>query len=170
MYCKLLGIVFIITACGGFGFKAASAHMREERILRQLTGILDFMECELQYRRTPLPQLCRQAAIEASGSLREFLISLTQELEDQLLPDVRGCMDTALNKHPELPNLTTGALELLGQSLGRFDIQGQMVGLEAVRQECRRNLEQLNQNKQARLRGYQTLGLCAGAALAILLL
>lgn len=170
MYCKLLGAVMVIAACGGLGFKLAAAHLREERILRQLTGVLDYMACELQYRRTPLPELCRQAAGEISGSLSEFFLFLTRELEDQLSPDVKGCVDSALKAQSDLPKLTRSSLELLGQSLGRFDIQGQLKGLEAVRQDCRRNLEELNQNKQARLRGYQTLGLCAGAALAILLL
>lgn len=170
MYIKVLGAVMVIMACGGFGFKLAAAHLREERVLRHLTAILDYMECELQYRLTPLPQLCRQAAEQASGCIRKFFLSLTCELEDQLSPEVEGCVRAALAKHQDLPKLTRNALEQLGQSLGRFDMQGQLKGLESVRQECRRNLEELNQNKQARLRGYQTLGLCAGAALAILLL
>ena len=60
------------------------------------------------------------------------------------------------------------ALILLGRWLGRFDLDGQLKGLDAVRQECRRHLEELNNNREVRLRSYQTLGLCAGAAIAIL--
>lgn len=170
MYSKVLGAVLIVTACGGFGFKQAANHLREERVLRQLTAILDYMECELQFRLTPLPQLCRQAAQQASGCIGKFFLALAQELEDQLCPDVDGCVQSALIKQPELPKLTRDILDHLGHTLGRFDIQGQLRGLESTRQECRRNLEELGRNKQARLRGYQTLGLCAGAALAILLL
>jgi len=47
-------------------------------------------------------------------------------------------------------------------------MEGQLKGLESVRQECRRQVETLSYNRDARLRSYQTLGLCAGAALAIL--
>ena len=170
MYWKLIGALFVIAACGGFGFKLVSAHLKEERMLRQLTSVLDYMACELQYRQTPLPLLCRQAASETGGMLGEILLSFTHNLEDQISSEVSGCMKISLDAFKEIPSLTRDAMELLGRSLGRFDIQGQLLGLEAVRTQCRRNLEELNQNKSVRLRGYQTLALCAGAALAILLL
>ena len=56
----------------------------------------------------------------------------------------------------------------LGKNLGNFDMAGQLQGLEYARTLCRENLEKLMHNKESRLRSYQTLGLCAGAAIAIL--
>lgn len=165
---KLIGAILIISGCGGFGFKIASTHVRQERTLRNLIGILDYMECELQYRLTPLPVLCRQAAAESDGILRNLFLALTHELEDQIAPDVDRCMTAAMSKIKNIPFFTMEALEMLGRSLGRFDLNGQLKGLDAVRQECRRKLEELNNNREVRLRSYQTLGLCAGAAIAIL--
>ena len=56
----------------------------------------------------------------------------------------------------------------LGRTLGRFDLDGQLIGLENARRDCRRAVDALSENRDNRLRCYQTLGLCAGAALAIL--
>ena len=56
----------------------------------------------------------------------------------------------------------------MGSSLGRFDLEGQLQGLESVRIYCREQLDELSKDRDVRLRSYQTLGLCAGAALAIL--
>lgn len=165
---KLIGFVMVILGCGGFGYRIARGYLKEERTLRELLSLLDFMECELQYRLTPLPDLCRQAAAQAKGTLRKAFSVLAEELEDQISPDVERCMSAMLEKTGDIPSVTYQMLELLGRSLGRFDIEGQLKGMEAVRQECRRCLEQLSQNKDVRLRSYQTLGLCAGAALAIL--
>lgn len=167
---KIIGAVLIVTACGGFGFRIASAQKREERSLRQLISLLDFMECELQYRLTPLPTLCQQAAQEGEGVLRQVFLQFSRELNDQISPDVQCCMTAALNKTPKLPEGTKQALYALGKSLGRFDLGGQIKGLEAVRQHCRLELEKLCQNQDVRLRSYRTLGLCAGAAVAILLI
>jgi len=167
---KLIGSVLIIAACGGLGFKIAAAHVREEKTLRHLIAILDYMECELQYRMTPLPALCHQAAGESSGVLQQVFLLLARELEDQISPDVDRCMTAVLAKAKDIPDLTMEALVLLGKSLGRFDLEGQLKGLEAVRQDCRRNLDLLSKNRDVRLRSYQTLGLCAGAAMAILLI
>ena len=170
MYLKLIGAGLVVMGCGGFGFYMAHRHRREERTLRELIGILDFMECELQYRLTPLPDLCRLAAGESHGILRCVFLSLTNELEDKLQPDVHQCMISALIKTKDIPKLTYDSLLLLGRSLGRFDIHGQLAGLESVRQHCRMTADNLSRNQESRLRSYQTLGLCAGAAMAILFL
>lgn len=167
---KAIGIILIIAGCGGFGFKLAYMHIKEERSLRQLIRILDYMQCELQYRMTPLPDLCRQAAAEAEGTIRQVFCLLAARLEDQISPDVEQCMVCALSGVKDMPQLTLNAMQLLGKSLGRFDLDGQQKGLEAVRQECRSRLNELMKNRDVRLHNYQTLGLCAGAALAILLI
>lgn len=165
---KWIGAALIILGCGGFGFSFAMLHRREEAALRQLMGALDFMECELQYRLTPLPELCHQAASQSTGLIRGILERFALELDSQLSPDVGRCMVTAMAAAEAIPGKTQQCLLQLGNSLGRFDLDGQIKGLEAVRGECRRNLENLALNRDARLRSYQTLGLCAGAALAIL--
>lgn len=168
MSCKWIGAIFIIISCGGFGICLAAAHRREESTLRQLVSALDYMECELQFRLTPLPDLCRQAGSESKGAVRQALLNLASELEAQVAPDVARCMQAALSAAGDVPSRTKEALLLMGQSLGRFDLPGQLKGLETVRNSCRQELEALTNNKEVRLRGYQTLGFCAGAALAIL--
>lgn len=167
---KWIGAILTVAGCGGFGFTLAAMHRHEERSLRQLIAVLDYMACELQFRMTPLPELCRQASRESHGPVREVLLRLGNELDHQISPDVAGCMRTALSAAGDIPKQTSDNLTLLGNSLGRFDLDGQLGGLESVRSACRRDLEALTKDRDVRLRSYQTLGLCAGAALAILLI
>jgi hypothetical protein len=47
-------------------------------------------------------------------------------------------------------------------------LEGQLQGIASVHSACERTLEQLSNNREMRLRSYQTLGLCVGAALVIL--
>jgi stage III sporulation protein AB len=77
-------------------------------------------------------------------------------------------MQAALAVTERLPKQTTEVLSLLGESLGKFDLSGQLRGLEGIRSECHRRLDALSENQEVRLRSYKTLGLCAGAALVIL--
>ena len=168
MNLKLMGAVLVIIGCGGFGFLIAATHRREEKTLREFLSALDYMECELQYRLTPLPDLCRLTAAQAGGMVRNAFRLLAAELEDQISPDVERCMRAVLCKMKDLPKFTRDNMAFLGKSLGRFDLEGQLKGLEAVRANCRRDIDALSQNRDVRLRSYQTLGLCAGAAMAIL--
>ena len=167
---KWIGALLVIIGCGSVGFAMSAAHRREEKTLRQLIGALDFMQCELQYRLTALPDLCRLTAGQCSGVLRSVFQTLACELEDQISPDVFYCMNTALGKVPNLPRQTEELLRTLGRTLGRFDLDGQILGLENARHNCRTMLERLSDHRDVRLRSYQTLSLCAGAALAILFL
>ncbi len=158
----------VFAGCGYFGFRTAGFYMAEERMLRKLIAVLDFMSCELQYKLTPLPDLCRQASWETTGILRKLLYTFADELDSQISPNVRSCMDAAICRCSALPELTKKCLCQLGSSMGRFDLSGQIQALESVRITCRNHLSKLEAGKEMRLRSYQTLGLCAGAALVIL--
>ena len=165
---KWIGAMFIFAACGGLGFQLAAAHRKETITLMKLIHLLDFMTCELQYRLTALPDLCRIAARECDGVLKRVFTTLSEELEGQLVADVSLCMNAALEKTKDVPPETEKCLRLLGGSLGRFDLDGQVHGLESARAYSRQQYELLSKNQEDKLRSYQTLGLCAGAALAIL--
>ena len=107
------------------------------------------------------------------GLLRQLLRVLNYmewELEWQTSPDAASCMTAALKRSHELPRRVRGIMKQLGHTLGRFDLPGQKQGLEEVKEACRMELEALGKNRETRLRSYGTLGLCAGAALAILFL
>lgn len=169
MIYKVIGIVFIIAGCGGVGFCIASAHRQEMRTLHELADILDFMVCELTQRRTPLPQLCRMCAKDFPKLPGMVFHEFAIEMESQIFPDLSQCMTKTLDNFKDIPPITRRYLQDLGRNIGRFDLDGQIKGLTSVKQECMRELAVLNDHKEARLRSYQTLGLCAGAALAILL-
>lgn len=166
---KWIGAVLIIAGCGGFGFTLAVLHRREEGALRWVMRALDFMTSELHFHGTPLPELCRGAAEVCENSVGQVFSRLAGELEACQSPQVSVCMDSVLEETP-LPEMTRQVLHQLGTSLGRFDLEGQMKGLEESRDLCRRQLEELTENRDSRLRNYQTLSLCTGAALAILLI
>lgn len=165
---KWLGAVLVILGCGGCGWSLAADDRRRERCLRQLTQVLGVMECELQYHLTPLPDLCRLAAGEATGKLRLFFEEVAGELDGGSCPEVTDCIQSALRRHRDLPGNVRRLLHQLGRTLGRFDLPGQLQGLSAVKNACQRERQQLEENKGERLRNFQTLGLCAGAALVIL--
>lgn len=167
---KWIGAVLIVAGCGSFGFSLSAEHRIQEIYLRKLIAVLDFMTCELRYRMTPLPELCAAAGKETGGMLAKLFTQLSSELEAANSVSVSFAMDTALKNSGDFPSKTRDNLILLGQSLGRFHLEGQLEGLEAVRVSCRRDLEELSHNRDMRLRNYQTLGLCAGAALAIVLI
>ncbi len=166
---KLLGAALIIAGCGGVGMAMCQNHRRMESALEQLIRCLEWMSWELNERMLPLGELCRGAAATSSGCVKKVFDCLAAELDAQIIPDASACLAATLSTI-KVPGPVAECLNLLGTSFGRFDLQGQLAGLEATAALCRRDLDQLRQNRDMRLRNYQTLGLCAGVVLAILFL
>lgn len=169
MTIKWIGAILIIVGCGGFGFLMASAYRSEERMLEALCRALEYMSCELAYRMTPLPQLCRNTADLLTGKTKEVFLRLAQELDQQVSPDASSCM-RAVQASINLPDSVQDVLTQLGNCLGSFDLSGQIRGIESCLKNAQEKRKYLSNHRQNRIRSYQTLGLCAGAALAILFL
>lgn len=167
MNLKWIGAVLVIAGCGGFGCSIAASYRAEQRMLRQLQRGLEAMRWELQYRLTPLPELCRLAGKETGGALGTVFGKLARALDRQVEPDAAGCMRHAMRDAGLSPVLRRLLLQL-GRSLGRYDLAGQLQGIQAVEQACRTEEEKLEKDRALRLRSYRALSLCAGAALVIL--
>lgn len=170
MSLKIIGALLVLTGCGGCGFAMAASQRKEEQSLRQILRALEYMSCELQFRQTPLPQLCRNVSGILSGPIKLVFSRLAQELEQQVAPDAACCMNATLAAFPGLSSKVREPLRELGGTLGLFDLTGQQKGISAVKAICQESIGELSENRSSRLRSYQTLGLCAGAALAILFL
>ena len=167
---KWIGAVLIIASCSGWGFAIAAGKRREEQLLLQLMELLLFMERDLRYRLTPLPELCRMAAGESTGILSAVFINLFRELSWRKQPDAGSCMYAAIQRSGEIPAKVRRLLVQLGHTLGRFDLAGQLQGIQSVQKRCEDTLENIRKHRDEQLRSYQTLGICAGAALAIILI
>lgn len=165
---RYLGAILVFLSCGGFGFSVAASSRRETWMLHQIIKMADIMEQELNFRLTPLPELCRRTGKITGGVIRGVLLALAEELDNQIRPDVSSCMRSVLSRSDNLPRSVQRILAELGSTLGKYDLSGQLQGLQGVKARCSWYLQRLEQNQQHRLRSYQTLGLCAGAALAIL--
>lgn len=165
---RILGVSLVIVGCSTFGFKLATDLHRQIKLLRELIDILNYMECDLNYRLTPLPELCR-VSVKESKLLKETFRHFADEMDSQISTDTSSCMKAAIAKSADLSDSIELLLMELGCSLGNFDLDGQLRGIDAIRQKCVKQLQELEKDKDVRIRNYRTLGICLGATLAILL-
>lgn len=170
MMIKLIGALLIVAGCGFFGFYMGWNVNRDASLLRAMVAFLECLSSELSYKMSPLPEALRATAQLQKSKLSLVFVALAEQLEQQISPNVASCMEQVLRQHRHLPSHTAQQLRELGGLLGAYDLQGQQNGLAMAKENCLCILTQLNHDRAQRVRGYQTLGLCAGAALAILLI
>lgn len=148
----------------------ASEYRRLEQCLTQLENGLEIMQCQMEYRLTELPELCGILSSACAGPVGRVFGSLGKELSQADALDVSACMVLALERNPELPESVRNLFRQLGRGLGKLELTGQLRDLDALKEAVERQLEQVRRDKPGRLRCYRALGLCGGAALAIVLL
>lgn len=168
MTIKAWGALMILVACGSVGMGMAASYIKEERAIRQLIAVLEYMIWELQCSLMPLPELCRQAAAQSSGMIRDFFDELAAELNSQICPNVSYCMIAAMAKIPVMPRKVQEAVNTMIHTFGKFQMDGQVEALRSTIAHCEKILAVMEHGKENRLRSYKTLGVCAGGALVIL--
>lgn len=168
MTLRWIGAVCIITGCGSWGFSLAKAYRKQEVLLEQLYFLIKNMRWELAYRLTQLPDLCADAGRSTSGPLRRIFHALSKKLEAGSETDAARCMSLVLQENSNLPPKVKRILRHLGKILGRYDLEGQLQGMDMVILECEQEKKLLTEERDIRMKSYRTLGICAGLALAVL--
>jgi stage III sporulation protein AB len=141
-----------------------------ETSLSETIKALELMHCQMEYRLTPLPELCSILRAGCGGTTGKVFDALGHELSRPDAEDVQASMKKALSLHPELPELCGKSLERLSITLGKTDLMTQLQGIKLETELLQKELQNIQKEQPARLKSYRTLGICCGIALAILLL
>ena len=163
---RLSGGFLIVLGCGCFGFSVAANYRDRILDLYEIVRLLELIKAELSYRLTPLPTLMRRVAGQ-SYQYQKLLCRFADTIDSQVLPDLCSCMKIALGT--QVTDHISSVFQRLAASLGNYDLQGQLRQLDGLVEQIRREIKELEEKKDAKLKLYKTLGLCAGSALAILL-
>lgn len=167
---KWIGAILIFSSCGGFGLSLVFRRIQEEAMIHQLETFLNEMLWELPFQLTPLPDLVRHASESINGQIKTILSSFAVQLDRQVLPDAAACMEAAVHDSDLNFQHIEKLLTVIGASLGRFDLSSQLNGLASAREQCRTEYDNLHSDRKDRLKSFQALSFCAGAALVILLI
>lgn len=170
MIIRLIGASMIIAGCAFCGVITANAQKNEISALEELIRILDSLCCELEYNRSPLPVLCKKIGSNGAGQVAAFFQGVADEMDAQIKPNVKACVHAALNSHTDIPKECRKLLLQLGDSLGRFDLDGELLNIQSVRSSAIQKLEFLHLERKEKGRTNQTLWICAGVAAAVLMI
>jgi len=162
----------VISAGTGIGFSVASRYSERPRQISQLIGCLTTLKACVSYISMPLPEALKHCGAAVEGPVRE-LFQRTGDLlgtegwlsPRQVFAEVMEEMATKLAfAMPEREIILQ-----LGSNLGTTNREEQqkyltmvLAGLEKIEQESRRA-------RDLNVKMFRYLGICAGLALAILL-
>lgn len=167
---KWMGALMVIIACGGWGFMTAANDRAAGHELELLERTLEWIGKELSCRMWPLPALFRQVAQLTEGTLKKVLMDFSDELDRNAVPDACACMELVLLRYPGYSSQCRQILSELGKTLGRYELKEQLQEVVVIHDQVQRLVQEHRAGQKERLRCYQTVGVCGGMGLAILLL
>ena len=167
---KMAGILFVVLGASGAGVSMAAGVRRTTSVMRQLLAALEQMKNEIAYRKTALPELMRILSLESHGVVAEFFTNVANDLCSHRETTAGAIIRKHLPPAPIFPANVRQILLQLGNSLGKYDVDSQLQGIELAISRLRNLLDAWQAEQQSRVRSYCTLGVCAGAAIAIIAL
>ena len=169
---RLFGASLVVLAASAAGFGFAKNVRLQCAQLDALSWALETMAGEMSARLTPLPEIF---LLLGSGAQKD--VSLFFKTAAMALTTPPGCtvpvafkrgFAAAMNFRPG--EQAVQALYALSAGLGRFTLERQLAAIEQAKTAVTMELLSLQAQKQARCRSYGTIGVCAGLALAVILL
>ena len=167
MTLRLSGSLLLLLSCGSFGFSAAKQLKDRLQAAYDFLHLLEVMKAELNYRLTPLPTLFRNLAVRFSR-FEDVANGFADCMEGQISPNLRACMQIATGRQKG-NCVTDDYFLLLADSLGNFDLDGQLRELNMLQEQIQKQITEIEREQASKMRLCRTLGLCAGAGMAILL-
>lgn len=169
---RLAGIILIVVSTGSVGIRIARGLHRRCRFLRQLIDALQLLKNEIAVCATPLPQAFALMAVATDGPLERLFSAIAREMDRNRWTTPLAAVRKALNQTPELPESDPASQTLvdLAARLGKYDTDSQLQGIDLAVLRLTEVLHQAEVEKSTRSKTYQTLGICAGLAMAILLM
>lgn len=168
---KIAGSFMIVLSAGFFGFRYAGSVRRRCDLIGQLLLALRLLKSELSTYGTPLAQAFGVLAAATSGNAAVYFSSAAKEMNSKrwITPDkvLRAAESHLKELHEEDP--VRQVLHDLGVGLGRYELESQLYSIANAEARMERLQAEAEKEKGLRCKTYRMIGVCAGLALAILL-
>ena len=166
---KLMGIVIIVASAGSVGFGIASSLKKRCALLRKLLSALQILKNEITFCATPLPQAFALIAASMDGMTARVFSAAAKDMDRRRWLTPQAALEKALEQESVDAQLRD-TLCSLGAGLGKYDRDEQARTIDLTQLRLEELLRNAERERSVRSKTYETLGICAGLALAILLI
>lgn len=167
---RMIGAAMVAVGGAWLGFQGAEDLRSRVRTLRQVSAGLAVLERELELNGPPLAQLLNRGSEHSVGMTSNFFQSCAQGLEHLDREEFSSQWRRQVAQFEALGRQGQEILSPLGDVLGRYDVQQQRRGTQAVRSRLEELADMLERECRRQGRVCQALGISGGAFLVILLL
>lgn len=169
---KLAGMVIVILGSAALGLHQACMYMNRLNNLHEVKKAFLYIQGEIRYMSTPLPELLEEVAGRVKEPFRRFFTEVAAELSRKNAGMVREiwkeCYHKEINKDVLEREAEEEFLEMGGQ-LGGTDSRTQEKAIDYFLEKWEFIIEKRQKEKTNKLRLYYVCGVAGGVLMVIIL-
>lgn len=165
---RWLGFILVFSGGAATGILMAHSVRRKLEIYRELISALELMRGEIEFRLTPLGEICKQLS---SVCKKPLSLIFSHVADDFISAPGRpsGVQMRRALRGQTLPEAAKVVLTELFDSFGKQDIYAQLRAIDLAERRIQLTLDELQREKKERCQTYRTIGVCTGLAVAVIL-
>lgn len=169
---KLMGIVIVLLGSTALGVYKSCMYMNQLNNLQEIKKAFLFIQGEMRYMNTPVPELFNLVARRIRGPFCCFFEKMAERLEKRNAGDFReiwrSCLEEEIAEDVLEREAREEFLEMGGQ-LGCLDRQAQEKAIDYFLEKWEFIIDKRRREKSNRLRLYYMCGIMGGLLVVIIL-
>lgn len=166
---RWFGFILVVSGASAAGIFMSHSVQRKAEICTELISALEFMRGEIEFRLTPLGEICNHLGLVCKKPLGQVFSFVADALKSAPGRPSGVQMRRALQRQP-LPEEAKVVLTELFDSCGKQDVLSQLRAIDLAERRMQLTLDVLQKEKNERCRTYRMIGICAGLAVAVILI
>lgn len=169
---KLVGIIVVLCGTTALGIYKSCQYMSRFRNLNEIKKAFLYIQGEVRYRNTPMPETLEEAAFKIKGPIGSFFRHVSGRLDEKKGLDFKEVWERCLLEDVSGEVLEREAREELagmGSQLGCLDRQMQEKAIDYFLDRWEYIIEKRQSEKSNRLRLYYVCGIMGGLLMVIIL-
>lgn len=169
---KTFGGIIIILSFTYLGFVYAQEIKLRVKQLKEFENGIYILKCEMLYTYTSLPDAFESLSIKSKGEVKNVFQKISNLLFENKVNDVYEAFKLSLvnNKNLKLKSDDIDILLNLGKNLGKSDLDGQESILLFTIENLKKQINELEELMNKKIKMYRCLGFSIGAMLVIMLI
>lgn len=170
---KIIGCVFILTACVGYGGSLLGRIARRRDVLQSFLELTELLAGEIRYERIPMAEALYKIRGKLDGELSEVLLAIADGLEEGGYASMEELWNQSFGEAAGRLLLTDeelGEVKDIGKNLGFLDFDVQVKHLQGCKERILKRLAKTQRDLDEKKKLYRSLSLAAGIFVILALL
>lgn len=167
---RVMGAVLVMAGTVGLGWRGVQRLGERVEALRGLQGAVAYLEEELAFRFTPLPQLLEQLSQNRKGAVGAFFGKMGKKMEQCDVPLRQSWRQAVEETLPMLKDEERQTVAELGEVLGQYDAQTQAQALKLAGERLAGSYMAAQEERGRLGKVYLALGVAGGLVTVLMLM